>query len=90
MPQKNQQVSVAPQATLMEGLKQAGLPVASSCRGEGVCTKCRVQIIAGAENLSPPTDLELLAYETELLPAVWRLSCQCRVLGDVTVKTSYW
>lgn len=74
----------------MEHLLAAGRPVASSCRGDGICGKCRVNVLEGKENLSPIEPLERLAHERLKLPQGVRLSCQARVRGDVTIDTSYW
>ncbi len=77
-------------ANLMAALLAAGLPVASSCGGEGVCSKCRIKIIEGEKNLSAPNDTELILKEQNSLGRELRISCQVEVLGDVTVDASYW
>ncbi|MEN0058473.1 MAG: 2Fe-2S iron-sulfur cluster-binding protein [Bdellovibrio sp.] len=77
-------------ANLMKSLLAAGLPVASSCDGEGVCAKCRIFILQGSENLSPETPLEQFLKETNSLPSHTRISCQTEVLGDITIDASYW
>lgn len=83
-------VEVEPVETLMEALLKAGLPVASSCKGDGICAKCRVRVVAGAENLSPMEPLERRVRERLRLAPDLRLSCQTRVVGPVTVDTTYW
>ena len=75
---------------LMQCLLRAGLPVASSCQGDGVCGKCRVQIVEGLANLSPVQALEEMLIERYKIPSSMRISCQAKVLGDITVDTSYW
>jgi ferredoxin, 2Fe-2S len=77
-------------ANLMQALLGAGMPVASSCYGDGVCGKCRLDIPAGQGNLTPPTDLEEMARARLRIPKEIRLSCQCEVKGDVTVDATYW
>jgi ferredoxin, 2Fe-2S len=77
-------------AILMESLLLAGLPVASSCHGDGVCAKCRIQILAGLENLSKPETIEQILRERNRLAKDIRISCQTRVHGDITVDASYW
>lgn len=81
---------VAPGANLMKSLLDAGLPVASSCDGDGVCAKCKIQIIEGAENLSAENDTEQFLKEKDNLAKNIRISCQTEVLGDITVDASYW
>jgi 2Fe-2S ferredoxin len=75
---------------LMKALLSAGLPVASSCRGDGVCAKCRVQILAGEKNLTSENATEAHLRERHGLERTERISCQTEVIGDITVDTSYW
>jgi 2Fe-2S ferredoxin len=75
---------------LMKALLAGGLPVASSCNGDGVCAKCRVEIVSGKENLSPQNDREAFLRERHGVPKSERISCQVTVSGDVTIDTSYW
>ncbi len=74
----------------MQSLLDAGLPVASSCFGRGICTKCRVQIVDGAENLTPETSFEKEFRRRNRIAEGFRISCQVSVEGDVTVDTPYW
>jgi ferredoxin, 2Fe-2S len=74
----------------MQALLEGGLPVASSCRGDGVCAKCRIEIVEGKKNLSPESELEKFLRERHSIPKDQRVSCQVQILGDITVTTSYW
>ena len=75
---------------LMAAIIQGELPIGSSCGGVGVCTKCLVTILEGAENLSPPNPIEQkLAKRENLQPGV-RVSCQTKVLGSITITATYW
>jgi 2Fe-2S ferredoxin len=74
----------------MAALLDAGIPVASSCAGEGVCAKCKITILEGAENLSAENDLEQFLKKKHRVPEDMRISCQTEVLGDVLIDTSYW
>jgi len=58
------------------------LPIGNSCGGIGICNRCRVRIVEGSDNLTPPTRFERDSDQ--------RLACQAVVLGDCTVTTSYW
>ena len=75
---------------LMRALQEAGRPVASSCNGDGVCAKCTVKVLQGQENMSPEKETEAFLRQRHAIPKDERLSCQVRVLGDVTVDTGYW
>jgi len=76
--------------SLLRAARRARIPIASSCRGEGVCKACRVRILQGAENLSPPSDLERAAAHDAAFDDDERLACLTRVLGPVAITTSYW
>lgn len=83
-------IQVTPGAQLMQSLLDVGRPVASSCYGKGICSKCRVQIVTGAENLSTETEAEKQLRERNKIPDGYRISCQTKVLGDITIDASYW
>ncbi len=75
----------------MAHLLDAGLPVASSCRGDGVCAKCRLYVFA----LEPGATSPIEALEKRLLTKTKaesdeRLACQTKVLGLVEVDADYW
>lgn len=74
----------------MQALLEHEIPVASSCRGDGVCAKCRVRIVEGAKNLSPETEIEAMRRDQFDFDRDERLACQAEVLGDIEVDTSYW
>jgi 2Fe-2S ferredoxin len=83
-------VHVPNQSNLMQSLLDAGMPVASSCGGDGVCGKCHVKIIKGQENLSEETQEERELKEIHDVPKTDRISCQTKILGDVVLDTTYW
>ena len=84
------EIEVSAGANLMRALLDAGLPVASSCHGDGVCAKCRILVIEGSENLSRPNAVEVLLRDRLRIPSGTRISCQTEVLGDIRIDTSYW
>ncbi len=86
----NPPLTVASGTNLMEALVNGGLPVASSCRGDGVCSKCRVEIVEGMSNLTAEGETEQSLRERHEIPDNERVSCQTQVLGDITVDTGYW
>lgn len=78
-------------STLMDALLKIGLPVASSCRGDGVCTKCRLRVRElepGAA--SSPTDFERGLLDRIAADNDERISCQTEVLGPIEVDADYW
>ena len=56
-----------------------------NCGGYGQCGTCIVEIVEGADNLSPRTDFENRKLKKK--PANYRLACQALVHGSVGVKT---
>lgn len=62
--------------TVFDAAREAGIRVPTSCVTNGKCKECVVEVTAGAELLSPPTDAE------RHLTAPFRLSCQARFTGD--------
>ena len=74
----------------MQSLLAKDRPVASSCYGRGICSKCRIQVVEGMENLNPESDLEKELKAKHNIPEDHRISCQCSVNGDVKVDTGYW
>jgi len=76
--------------SLLRAALRARVPLARACRGDGVCASCRVQVLAGAHNLAPPTPAERTLAAREPLAEGERYACQACVWGDVTVTTRYW
>lgn len=83
-------IEVPAGSNLMKALDDAGIPVASSCGGQGVCTKCLVKVIEGKENLSAKNDLENDMQEIHEFDRNQRMSCQVEVNGDIQIDTDYW
>ena len=79
-----------PNETVLDAARRADAPIGNSCGSVGVCGRCRVRVLAGAENLSAPTTIELRVAGQRGFESDERLACQSAVLGDVEVTTSYW
>ena len=79
-----------PNETVLDAARRADAPIGNSCGSVGVCGRCRVRVLAGAENLSAPTTIELRVAGQRGFKSDERLACQSAVLGDVEVTTSYW
>jgi ferredoxin len=79
-----------PNETVLDAARRAGAPIGNSCGSVGVCGRCRIRLLAGAENLSAPTMIEQRVAAQRGFEADERLACQAAVLGDVEVTTSYW
>ncbi len=71
--------------SILEAVRDAGLPHASSCGGRARCTTCRVRIGEGLAALPPSSSLEAQALARIHAPPNVRLACQTRPARDVTV-----
>lgn len=90
LPQLNKCLSIDKEENLFTALRAAQVPVASSCKGDGVCGKCVVTVEHGDENLTPPTGLEETLCKKYNYSPSQRISCQCQVLGPLVLRTTYW
>ena len=73
--------------SLLEAAEHLGFPLEHDCGGNASCTTCRVDVIAGGENLSEiDFDEQDLLDREALTEPYHRLGCQARVCGDVIVQ----
>lgn len=76
----DRQWSIAPSANLLDALNSAGISVPYSCRA-GSCHACLVRCVSGE-----PLDALPQALDAGKREQGWRLSCQCRVIEDLSVE----
>jgi ferredoxin len=79
-----------PNETVLDAARRADAPIGNSCGGVGVCGRCRVRVLAGAENITASTTIEIRVARQQGFAADERLACQAVVSGDVEVTTGYW
>jgi ferredoxin len=84
------EVVVVNESNLMDAIHQAGLGLGQSCDGIALCGFCRVQVLDGADNLSPMGQEEERILASMHAGDDERLACCTTVLGPVTVTTTYW
>lgn len=88
---------VGPDGLLAEADAEAGetllrvaivsrLDLSHYCGGTCSCATCRVEIVEGAETLSPMEGREQMVLGYQASQAGDRLACQARVGGDVVVR----
>jgi len=70
--------------TLLSAAIELGVVISHVCGGDGACGTCRVEVVQGWDNLTPPTPDE--TYKE--LEEPHRLSCQSKLVGDVVVKVA--
>lgn len=81
---------------LFDGLDSRGCSLPHGCLA-GSCGSCRIEVLEGSENLSPPSAIEkntieglIKEYnekygEEHVKGKIIRLSCRTKVNGDVTI-----
>ena len=65
---------------LLELARRGNIAVDAPCSGNGSCGKCRVKLVEGELESAPSRHISEADYN-----AGWRLSCNCKVVGDCTV-----
>ncbi len=65
---------------LLELARRANVAIDAPCSGNGSCGKCRVQLLEGELD-----SIKSRHISDEEYNAGWRLSCNCKVVGDCTV-----
>ncbi|MHB0969264.1 MAG: 2Fe-2S iron-sulfur cluster-binding protein [Thermoanaerobaculia bacterium] len=76
--------------TILDVARRSQTPLGSACGGIGVCARCRVRIVNGAEHLTGPTTIEKRVAGERDFAEDERLACQAIVKGDCSVTTTYW
>jgi ferredoxin len=69
---------------LLDAILAAGIDHRHVCGGNGFCTSCRVEILAGAEHLTPVSRIERDRLGADA--GALRLACQTRILGPAAVR----
>ena len=69
-----------PGDNLLELARRSNVAIDAPCSGNGSCGKCRVKLVEGQLDTVPSRHISQEEFE-----AGWRLSCNCRVVGDCTV-----
>ena len=65
---------------LLELARRSNVAIDAPCSGNGSCGKCRVKLLEGQVDHIPSRHISEEDYA-----AGWRLSCNCKVVGDCTV-----
>ncbi len=68
--------------TLLDGLLKLGYGIPSPCGGKATCHQCKVKVVEGGGD---PAEVETMIFPPKKIKAGWRLSCQCKVRGDMKV-----
>jgi len=72
--------------SLLEAATILGVEMAHECGGFASCSTCRVVVEEGYENLSGIEFEEEDMLDLAVLSPPYRLACQARIVGEVTVR----
>lgn len=76
----NRIATVPVNTTVLEAIRQAGIPFESVCGGKGECNKCRVIFIKGSSTAGSPASVKGLTPEE--INRLYCRACQTLVTGD--------
>ena len=71
--------------SLLSTLNENGVHLSSACGGKGSCGQCRLQVLEGGGEI---LDTEKGHFTRKEIKDHWRLGCQTKVHGDLSVKVS--
>ena len=77
------EVEIGAGGNLMNALAEKGIFLPSACGGGGTCAQCGCQITAGGGDILPT---EAMHFTRRQIKDNWRLSCQVKVRGDMSLK----
>jgi ferredoxin len=64
--------------------------MASACGADGLCAKCVVRVLHGAEHVNAESELETRAKQRNRVADDLRLACRVTPVADVEITTPYW
>ena len=73
---------------LIEAIRDAEFPIASSCGDDLACARCGVRILAGRVNREAPIERD--AKQRNRVDPELRLACAVRVHHDLEITADYW
>ena len=69
--------------SLMSTLNENGIYLPSACGGKASCGQCKVQVLEGGGEI---LDSERSHFTRKQIKDHWRLGCQCKVNGNLSIK----
>lgn len=88
-PQLQKTIHINSRQSLMKHLLEQNIQVASSCQGDGICGKCKMEVLPQSV-LPPLSSLESKTLQKNGGIRDERLSCQLYLDQNVTLRTTYW
>ena len=78
-------IEVESGSTLLNTLSVNGIYLSSACGGKGSCGQCKCQVLDGGGEILPS---EIPHFNRKQRQEHWRLGCQVKVKGDMSIKVS--
>ena len=79
----DKQLNVDQGSSIMATLNENGIYLPSACVGKASCGQCKLQVLSGGGEI---LDSERPHFTRKQIKENWRLGCQCKVKGDMSVK----
>jgi adenylate cyclase len=79
-------VDVPDEASFLDAATMAGVTEVSCCGITAACGRCRVLVLDGEANVTPPDEFEAANLKRRRFLPGERFGCMCHVLGDVEVE----
>ena len=77
-----EKISVSQGSSLLSTLSENGIYLSSACGGKGSCGQCKCQVVEGGGDI---LDSEKSHFTRKQVKEHYRLGCQCKVKGDLSV-----
>ncbi len=81
----DKELEVEQGSTILGTLNENGVHLASACGGKGSCGQCKCQVLEGGGEI---LDSERPHFSRKEVKDHWRLGCQAKVKGDLSIKVS--
>lgn len=85
---QNIEVEVDSSKSLLQMATENKIEIRSLCKGVPSCAECRVKLVEGENNVTPPNKAEIGLLGTNYYLESRRLSCQVYCYGNVVVDVS--
>ena len=79
----DKKINVPQGSSVMTTLNENGIFLPSSCGGKASCGQCKVQVLEGGGEI---LDSERPHFSRKEIKDHWRLGCQCKVKGNLSLK----
>lgn len=81
----DKEIEVETGSSLLSTLSNNGVYLSSACGGKGSCGQCKCQVLEGGGEILPS---ETSHFSRKQQKDHWRLGCQVKVKGDMSIKVS--